>query len=46
MTKNQRAKLVSKIFVFIIVFSLSLYFAPYVVVLVAIYLATEAARRT
>ena len=46
MTKNQRVKLVSKVCVFIIVFSLSLHFIPYVVVLVAIYLAVEAARRT
>jgi len=46
MTKNQRTKLVSKIFVFTIVFSLLMVCAPYVVVFMAIYLAAEAAKRT
>lgn len=45
MTKNQKARLASKIFTFIIAFSLLMVCLPYVAVALAIYFAVEIARR-
>ena len=45
MTKNQKEKLVARIFTFIVVFSLMMVCIPYVAVLVAIYFAVQAARQ-
>jgi len=45
MTKNQRTKLVSRVGVFIVVFSLCMVFIPYVAVIMAIYCAVQVARQ-
>jgi len=45
MTKNQKAKLASQVATFIVVFSLMMASIPYVVVILALYFAIQAARR-
>jgi len=45
MTKNQRTKLVSRVAMFIVAFSLLMTFIPYVAVILAFYYSIQLARQ-